>query len=73
METVKLRVLGVKQQADLTILIATLKYSLGLKHHEAKEIVNAAKKQQVRTIEFPTEQDRNLLVSNLNFVGLQVS
>lgn len=73
MEVTKLRFTGVKPNADPTICIATLKYSLGLKHYEAKEIVNAAKQRQVRTIEFPTEQDKNVLVSNLNFVGLQVS
>lgn len=73
MSNIKLRIQGIREQADITICIATLKYSLGLKHYEAKEIVNAAKQRQVRTIEFPTEQDKNVLVSNLNFVGLQVS
>lgn len=73
MSNIRLQIKSIKCDADETICISTLKHQLGLKHNEAKYIVNIAKRQQVQTIEIPIKIDRNEIVSNLNFVGIQTA
>lgn len=73
MNNIKLQFKGVSEHADEHICISLLKRELSIKHDTAKYIVQAAKLQQVTTIETEVNLDRTQLVTNLNFFGLKTS